>query len=421
NHNRIIKYLRMIKQDNLKNYFHQTRRALAKFWLEVNLQIKVVGVTGSYGKTTTVRAIAAVLSGKYSTNQTDLNLDTVYNLPITILKTKLWNEYLVLEYGVDHKEEMDQHLSLVKPKVAVLTGITPVHSDSEHLGSLENIIEEKSKLIKALPEGGLAIFNYDDPEVRKIGQKFAGRKIFYGLDKKTDVWADKIKITLAGTEFFIHDEGDTVEIKTGLLGYPAVYSCLVGYIIGKDQGVKKEKIIEKLAELKPLSGRLSVEPGPRGAVLVNDAKRANPASTIAGLKTLAEFPGRKIAVLGEMGELGDLGEKLHREVGQEAAKLKIDILVGVGPLTKEIINSAKKQGMKPNQLFWVKDVFEAAEILKKILQKDDLLYLKASLLRHLERVILILNGKEVACKEVVCHHYQNCQTCQRLLLSPNLF
>jgi len=394
-----------------KELFHQMRRKIAKLWLDINLQLTVVGVTGSYGKTSTVRAIAEVLSAQYSVNRTDLNLDTVYNLPITILKTKIWNEVLVLEYGVDHKNEMDFHLSLVKPKIVVFTGITPVHSDEEHLGSLENIISEKRKLIEAVPENGFAVFNFDDENVRKIGQDFKGKKFFYGLDKEADVWADKVKVSLAGTEFELHDGQEKFFLKTGLLGYPAVYTCLAAYVVSREEGVKREKIIEKLVQLEPLPGRLSVEPGPRGTVLIDDSRRANPASTISGLKSFAQFPGRKVAVLGEMGELGVGKEKRHQEVGEKAAELGIDLIVGVGPLTKNILEGARKKGLRESQLFWARDVIEAAEILGTILKKDDLFYLKASLLRHLERIVFLLEGEKVCCTVVVCHHYDSCPTC----------
>lgn len=406
----------MLEMNKYKDFLHFLRRRLAKIWLEINLQLTVVGVTGSYGKTTAVYAIAQVLSSKYSVNRTDLNLDTVYNLPITILKTKIWNEILVLEYGVDRQGEMDRHLSLVKPSIAVLTGITPVHSDKEHLGSLENIIREKRKLIEAIPKDGLAIFNYDDEIVRKIGQEFLGQKIFYGTKKEADIWADNIKIALSGTEFNLHDGNEEIKIKTGLIGYPAVYACLVAWIVGKELKIDQVVILTSLKRVKPLPGRLSVEPGPLGTILINDARRANPASTIAGLRTLSEFPGRKVAVLGEMGELGKLGEKMHREVGSQAAKLKIDLLVGVGPLTKFIIEEAAKNRKESDELFWTKNVFEAEEILRKILRQGDLLYLKASLLRHLERIILLLEGKKVKCKKTVCHHYQPCANCPKLSL-----
>ena len=399
----------------IKEIYHQLRRKLAKLWLDVNLQLTIVGVAGSYGKTTTTCAITKVLSTQLSVNQTDINLDTNFNLPITILKTKMWNEVLVLEYGIDHLGEMDNHLNLVRPKIAVLTGITPVHAEKGLLNSIENIIAEKTKLVKAVPKDGLAIFNYDDVRVRKIGQDFKGNKIFYGTNPRADVWADQVKVTLGGTEFKIHDGKEDFLIKTGLLGCPAVYACLTAYVVGKRQGIKPDKILYALAGLKPLDGRLSIEPGPLQTILVNDVKRSNPASAVAGLKTLARLPGRKVAVLGEMGELGNFAEKMHREVGIQAAKLKIDILVGVGPLTRFMIEEAQKQGMTNDQLFWTKDVKGTALVLKKVLKPKDLLYLKASLLRHLERVVFLLENKKVICSETVCRHYASCATCSRLV------
>jgi UDP-N-acetylmuramoyl-tripeptide--D-alanyl-D-alanine ligase len=403
-----------MKTGFIKKSFHGFRRTLAKNWLEVNSQLKIVGVTGSYGKTTTVTAISKVLSSEFSVNKTDTNLDTVYNLPITILKTKIWNNILVMEYGVDHVNEMDFHLSLVKPDVAVLTGITPVHADSEHLGSLERVIAEKARLVNALPEDGLAVFNYDDPNARKIGESHKGRKVFYGISKNAQIRAEKASFLPTATKFTLKEGKESFEVETGLLGYPAVYACLCAYAVGREFKLSPQKISRELSGLRPLSGRFSVEKGPLGSVLVNDAKRANPASTIAGLKSVSEFAGRKIAVLGEMGELGRYEEEMHRLVGKELARLKIDILVGVGPLTKFITEEAGKEGLKKENIYWAKDVKEAAGILRKIIKNGDVLYLKASLLRHLERIIYILEGRKVGCEKTVCHNYQPCSSCSKL-------
>lgn len=395
--------------------FHKLRRSLAKLWLDVNLQLTIIGVTGSYGKTNTVRAIAEVLSSKFSVNSTDLNLDTIFNLPITILKTKPWNEILVLEYGIDHKKEMDFHLSLVKPKIAVLTGITPVHSDKEHLGSLESIILEKTKLVEAIPEDGLAIFNYDDQYSKKIGEDFKKRKKFYGINKRADIWAENVKISTEGTSFILHNKNIKHIINTQLLGFPSVHTCLVAYIIGNELKINDEDIVKALSCLRPLKGRLSLESGPLGTIIFNDSLRANPVSTIAGLKSFSEFSGKKIVVLGEMGELGDFEESSHRSVGKEVSKLKIDYLVGVGPLTKFVIDEALKNGFDRKKTYYAKDVLDASNNLRTIIKKNDLIYLKASLLRHLERILILLEGKEVCCDEIVCHRYQSCDSCGQLL------
>jgi UDP-N-acetylmuramyl pentapeptide synthase len=190
---------------------------------------------------------------------------------------------------------------------------------------------------------------------------------------------------------------------------------MAAYAVGKILEVPEEKIIFALGKLNPLTGRLNIQKGPKGSLLLNDALRANPASTIAGLITLSDLPGkRKIAILGEMGELGEFSEKGHRQVGEKIAGLKIDYLVAVGPLTKFIVDSASKRGFSSKKIFWTKDVKEAAEVLNKILKKNDMLYLKGSLLRHMERILLILEGKIVKCREISCHFYLSCEKCPNL-------
>jgi UDP-N-acetylmuramoyl-tripeptide--D-alanyl-D-alanine ligase len=401
-----------------KQPLHQARRILAKLWLKLNPQVKIIGLTGSYGKTNTARAITQVLSERYRTLQTDLNLDTVYNLPMTLLKLRPWHQVLVLEYGVDHQNEMDFHLSLVKPSIAVITGINPTHSDPELLGSLAGVIKEKTKLLQALPKDGLAVLNQDDENVRKMAKKTKAKVIRYGTSRQADFWAEEIKVDFSGTSFKLGSPKSSSlrQIKTGLIGRHFVHQCLAAAAVGRNLGLSWPEIEKGLAKLKPLKGRVSVEKGPLGSILINDALRANPASTMAGLQVLTDLPtqGRRIAVLGEMGELGVLAEKSHREVGQAVAKAKIDYLISVGPLQKLVAEEAKKGGMRPERVLWVKDVHQAAKVLEKILKKGDLVYLKGSLLRHLERVLLLLNQQKVGCRKTVCHHYQPCSTCPEL-------
>lgn len=399
-----------------KQPFHQIRRSLAKIWLKFFPKLAIIGVTGSYGKTNTTRAIAAVLSEKYSILQTDLNLDTVYNLPITILKLRPGIQKLILEYGVDHKNEMDFHLSLVKPSIAVVTGINPTHSDPELLGSLEGIIKEKGKLIASLPKDGWAILNWDDGRVRPMEKATKAKPIRYGTTSDCDYWAERIKVNFSGTEFLLHCKNETILLKTGLVGAHFINSCLAAVAVAKIEGLSWQEIKNGLAKLTPLLGRLSIEKGPLGTILLNDALRANPASTLAGLQTLVDLPTkrRKIAVLGEMGELGSLAKSEHERIGKELAKLKIDYLVAIGPLQKLTAQAAIKYGMKKEQVFWVSNVSEAAKILKKILKPGDLLYLKGSLLRHLERVLLLLKDEKVNCHLTSCHFYNPCQTCPNL-------
>lgn len=411
--------IKLMESTSWKQPFHTLRRHLAKNWLKLFPRLKIVAITGSYGKTNTTRAITQVLSQKYKTLQTDINLDTIYNLPITILKVRPWHQALVLECGVDHRGEMDKHLSLFKPQIAVLTGISPVHAEADLLGSLEGIMEEKGKLIEALPKNGWAILNHDDILVREMANKTRAQIIWYGTDKSCDFWADEIEVSFFGTSFKLYASKfglNGVKVKTGLLGKHFVHEALVATAVGLIYGLTVDQIKKGMGELKPLPGRLSLEKGPLGTMLLDDHLRANPASTRAGLETLVTLPyqGRKIAVLGEMGELGRYAKSEHRNLGKFVAGLNLDFLVSVGPLQKLTTEEAQNSGMEKSRVFWAKDVHQAAVVLRKILKAGDLWYLKGSLLKHLERIIFLLKGRKVSCKLISCHVYEQCLACPNL-------
>ena len=389
-----------------KNIFHNLRRIAAKLWLLAHPKVEVIGITGSYGKTNTTAAIFTVLAEKFKVLSTDLNLDTRFNIPITALKLGE-HEKLVLEYGIDSLGEMNQHLFIAKPRVAVITGITPVHADTNHLGSVENIIREKSKLASAVPASGWVIINWDDHLARKIADSVKGKVIFYGRNRyHCQFWVSHVKTNFKGTTFKIHFRGSSHNVKIPLIGRHHVYTVLPATIVGILSGMKWREITSGLVKLIPLDGRGNIVAGPKETILLNDSRRSNPASAVAGLQILADLTAkRKIAVLGEMGELGKYEEEGHRNVGRKAAEAKPDYLVCVGDATKFIAEEARK-GMRKSQVVWVKDVFEAAGVLSGILKKGDLWYLKGSLLKHLERIPLILEGKDVDMDDIASRHYE---------------
>ncbi|HEX7456022.1 MAG TPA: UDP-N-acetylmuramoyl-tripeptide--D-alanyl-D-alanine ligase [Candidatus Nanoarchaeia archaeon] len=390
----------------LKGFFHNFRRIAAKLWLLTHPKTEVIGVTGSYGKTNITAAISTVLAEKFKVLSTDTNLDTRFNIPITALKLSD-HQKLVLEYGIDRPREMDYHLFVAKPRVAVISGVTPVHADSAHLGSLENIIKEKSKLAAAVPVSGWSIINWDDQFARQVGEVARGKVVYYGRNRyHCEFWASHIKTSFKGTTFKLHFRGASHLVKVPLIGRHHAYTAMVAAIVGIISGLKWREISTGLSKLIPLDGRGHIEPGPKESVILNDSRRSNPASAAAGLQTLADLSAkRKIAVLGEMGELGKYEEEGHRCVGKKAAQTRPDYLICVGEATKFIAEEARR-GMKKNQVIWVKDVFEAAGVLSGILRKGDLWYLKGSLLKHLERIPLIIEGKDVDPDEIAGKRYE---------------
>jgi len=396
----------------IKKIFHGSRRILAKSWLSLVHPLQIA-VTGSQGKTSTSQMLAKILSRFGNTVVTDLNLDTIYNVPITALKTTPRTKYLVWELGVDRPNEMNFHLEIAKPTITIITGISPVHTDYEHLGSLENLIKEKRKLVEALPKKGVAILNYDDKNVRKMTSHTKAEILFYGQNKNCNVFATNIKVALEKTSFLLHDNKKVISITTGLIGSHNVFTLMACYLVVKTLFPNDPKAVamfkKTVACLKPLRGRVNVEHGPLGTIILNDSLRANPESTLAGLKTLTAIhyqKGRKIAVLGVMGELAD-PKSAHEATGRQLLQYPPDITICLGDFRRQTYETAVKKGYPKDKIYFAKDVFETADILKKIVKKGDLVYLKGSFLRNLNRILLILDGKKVCCRADLCP-YEHC-------------
>jgi len=396
----------------IKQIFHKARRVVAKNWLKF-IPTTQIAITGSQGKTNVSSLIKKILAKK-RTVTTDLNLDTVYNVPITALQVKPWTKYSIFELGVDHVGEMDKHLEIVKPKIAFVTGISAVHTDREHFGSLENLIAEKTKLIQALPKNGFAILNYDDIDVRNMASKTQAQVLFYGSDpKKCNAYflPQECEVSLEGLRFIIHDKKQIIQVDSNLIGLHHASNVTAVYLLCKILNFPTDKFLKKLKEIKPLHGRMSVEEGPGKTVVLNDSLRANPTSTEMGLKTLSLInheKGRKIAVLAEMGELQNPKEE-HIRIGKLISSLNIDIVICIGPNQKYVFDNVEKV-----KKYYAYDVCEAGKILRDIAQPRDLIYLKGSLLRHVERALYILDGKKVTCHKVTCDNYVNCSKCKKL-------
>lgn len=414
----------------IKRTFHNLRRQAAKYWIKL-MQPYVIAITGSQGKTNTAYILSKLLPKALIT---DMNLDTYFNVPITALKVKDHKQLAIFELGIDKINEMDLHLEIVNPNISIITGIAPVHSDAEHLGSLENIIKEKRKMIEILKPDDYAILNYDDLHVRDMAKYSKAKVFFYGSDKKEcHVYTDadlknhsNYTLNKEGTTFSIFDEEHEIELTTPLLGLhhiSNIMACYLAFKLVKVNFLKektnyRQQFIDTLAQISPLKGRMSFEQGPKGLYILNDSLRANIKSTKLGLKTFSlmqDLPGKKIAVLGEMGEIGEDEVLKHEQLGKFIANLSdIDTVIGIGPLQKAAQEAAFKNGMVDSKYYWAKDVLVAAGILGMLVKPGDTIYLKASLLRHMERLLMVLDGQAVGCNAISCPLYNHCSKCEFL-------
>lgn len=419
--------LSFYKTSSYKKPFHLLIRSLAKYWLKLNPQVKVVAVVGSFGKTTTAQIASQLLGLKAGVVVTDINLDTIYNIPLTILKLRPWrHRYLVLEVGVDHRKEMEFHLELFRPDIVILTGITPVHAEKKLMGSIRGIMKEKGRILKALSPNGWIVANFDDRRVvRMIRDK--KRVLFYSLkNKKADFYGYNLRIIRPKrykliTKFALRGKKNNIlTISGNFLGKQFVQSFLAAAALGFLESINLKEIKTLASHFHPLKGRMSTEILRGRILLINDSLRANPASVKAGLEALSLIPKyskkeKKIALLGEMGELGKYAQREHRKVGRLVVKLGIDYFIGVGELMKLAVEEARRLSPKGRKQFWfAKDVVEAVEILKSGvgISSGDVLYLKGSLLKHMERVIMLLSKEKVNCRVVSCQFYHSCYSCR---------
>lgn len=397
----------------LRKIKHIGTRVAARIWLNVFRQeVLQIAITGSYGKTSVSNAIYRIISFSQPTLMTDLELDTIHNVPNTVLRLRK-EKVIVFELGIDRLHEMDFHLQIVKPHITVITGITPVHSDEKHMKSLENIVVEKRRAIEVLGPNDFAVLNHDDPHVREMEKFTRAQVIWYGVSPTCNVQIHSVASSTEGVSFKVNGQKSNYSISSKLLGKHSAYNLGAAIAVAEIIGMRRRSIVEAIKEIEPLPGRLNIEAGPLELMLVNDMARANPASTKAGLDFVKgiNVGGQKLAVIGEMGELGDSAIPKHKEIGEIAAKTGIDLLVCIGELTRYIAQEAQENGMPNEKVFYVSTPQEAAQVIKDFAHEGDLLYIKASLFRHLERVVMVLSGQDVVCNVKACHFYHSCSDC----------
>lgn len=363
-------------------------QTLAAWWRN-RLSARVIGVTGSVGKTTTKELIAAVLSARYRTFKSEGNYNNEIGLPLMLLKLTEAHQRAVLEMGFYVEGEIKFLCELAKPHVGVVNNVYAVHL--ERAGSIEAIARGKGELVEALPPApdGVAILNADDALVLNMRARTKARVFTYGLDPEADLWADHIEsLGLSGIHFRMHYRHETLHVRVPLLGQHSVHTALRAAAVGLVEGLTWQEIISGLQAVGATQLRLVAVKGPGGALILDDTYNASPESVIAALNLLQDLreAGRRVAVLGDMLELGAQEVAGHRLVGLRAREVA-HLLITVGPRATLIAEAARAAGMKPEAVIELRTTDEAIEYLRGRIGEGDVVLLKGSRGMRLDKIV----------------------------------
>ncbi len=363
---------------------------VARFWRRRLPHLRVVGVTGSVGKSTTKELTAEVLSCRYRTLKNPGNLNNEIGLPLTLLGARRDHERAVLEMGFYVPGEIAFLCDIAQPQVGVITNVGTVHA--ERAGSQEAIARGKAELVEALPEDGVAILNHDDPWVREMATRTRANVLFYGLTPEADLWADQVEgLGLDGIRFRLHYRNETLYLRVPLLGRHSVHTALRAAAVGLAEGLDWQEIVEGLRSGQQL--RLVAVRAANGALLLDDTYNASPQSTLAALNLLDEVQGkRRVAVLGDMLELGPYEREGHERVGIRAAEVA-DLLVTIGPRARIIAQAARDAGMSPDAIVQFDESLQAVPFLREHLTSEDVVLVKGSHGMRLDRIVAALEGR----------------------------
>lgn len=428
----------------MKAYFQKTAALILKRLAQATVlryRPAIVGVTGSAGKTSTVLAIAAALSGGYRVRAPYGNFNGDIGLPLTILGdwspkelrlfsreygpgenilkkilflTKVvalgayrlvarapYPEILILEYGVDKPGDMRRLIAIARPNIAVMTAIGDTPAHVEFFGSPQEVVREKSRLIECLPAAGTAVLNADDAAIMGLALRTRAEVMTFGLGPEASISAENLEYKIEdgvplGVAFKLKHAGATVPVRLeGALGASQAYAAAAGAAVGLIFGLNLVSICGSLEKkYRPAPHRMQLLPGIKSSLLIDDSYNASPVSMRSALETLKTLPAkRRVAVLGDMLEIGEYAMEAHEKVGHFAAGI-VDALFLIGPRAKFIGEGAKKKGFAAKDIYLFDNADEARAPLQDFTQTGDLILIKGAHAMGLEALVGEVKGLE---------------------------
>ena len=345
-------------------------------YLRNHRNVKVVGITGSVGKTSTKDMIYSVVSTKYKTLKTLGNYNSLIGLPLTILRYTD-EEVMVLEMGMNHLNEIHQLSMIARPDVAAITNVGTAHIGE--LGSRENILKAKMEIVDGL--NGKLIINDDNDMLHTVD----GDVMRVGLNDGCDLRAIHVDLRLNESYFDIYYQGNLYHVHVPVSGQHFVYNALIAIAIGLSLGIEMELCIQGVEHFELTKNRMDIIQLKDGIQVIDGSYNANLDSMKSSLDVLSQYHSRRIAVLADMLELGEYEQSLHEEVGSYIVEKHIDELLCVGHASSYIVDQAQTLGMK--NAYHFENNEELCEYLDELLEKDDAILVKGSNSMHLKEVV----------------------------------
>jgi len=375
-----------------------TTRALQELaaWVRHQQEVKVIGITGSSGKTTTKEMAAAIMEEAMPTLKSTGNLNNTYGLPLCLLQLDPAQRGAVLEMGMSYAGELTVLAGIADPDVGVLLNVHPVHR--EHFASLSAIADAKGELFRGMRDDAVALYNAEDPQATRVALSFRGRKIGFGFGERCEARVTGMRSSQAGgAAFTLSFQDARIPVEIRFPGRHHIANALAAGTAGLCAGASAEAVAKGLARVRPLPMRGAMLRFPGEVRVMDETYNSNPKAMESTLQTFADIParGRKVVASGDMLELGPEGVEAHRAVGRQVAASGAALFVAVGPLSRLAAESAKVSGMQEVRHFEKSP--EAGQFLAGVLADGDLVLVKGSrgiAMEHVVEAIRASRGQE---------------------------
>lgn len=350
--------------------------------------LKVIGITGSSGKTTTKEMTYALLKDSFKASKTEGNLNNLYGLPLCLCRLSGDEEVFVAEMGMSYAGELTRLTEIADPEIGVLLNVNPVHTIN--FDSIEDLANAKAELFENMRKDGTVIFNLDNEFSGRIGNRYPGRKITYGIKQSGTLTAKNIEFNgFDSTDITLQVEGREYPLTIPHFGLGNVYNFLAAASVAFALGVDPQDYGRRIKKMAYAAGRGNVYKLRENIIVLDDSYNSNPVAMEMLLGFLERYraDGRKVVVAGDMLELGRRELEEHFRIGQIVAKSDIDLFITVGRLSKKMIEGALDEGMKQQSVLHFDDSEEAAQRISELIEENDLVLVKGSHGVHTEMIV----------------------------------